>query len=176
MKNINFINALTRKQQYSLRRWWLLSWVLAGGILTVAGILHGLQVHQWYVLTAEHATFKQEVDGMRSTINAHESLRKTQQTLQQKKMKSDRIRQSLASIRARLTDIAAACAASQLETCKWHKNGVEIVLGCKNALCATQCVGQLQKVKGLGSIRLVSLSPRENGVVLATMKAQPEKV
>jgi len=176
MKNINFVNALTRKQQYSLRRWWLLSWIVAGSVIIVAGVLHGLQLHQWYVLTAERATLQQEVDDMRSALNTHESLRKMQQALQQKKVKSDRIRQSLASMRARLTDITAACAASQLETCKWHKNAVEIVLGCKDALCATQCVGQLQKVKGLGSIRLVSLSPRENGMVLATMKAQLEKV
>jgi len=174
MKNINFVNTLTHKQQYSLRRWWFLSSVLGVCILLAVTILHGLQLHQWYIFTTEHAALQREAHGMRTTMNTHESLRKEQQALQQKRAKADRVKQSLASVRARLIDIAAACATMQLETCKWHKNSVEITVGCRDGLCATQCVGQLRTVKGLNSIRLVSLSPRDGGTVLATMKAQLE--
>ena len=172
MKNINFVNTLSHKQQYALRRWWFLSVVLGIGILLVMSILHGLQVHHWYVLTAEYTVLAQQTQALRGTVQARELLSKEQKMLQQKKVKADRVKQSLALVHTRISQITAACATAQLETCKWHKNQVELVIGCKDAMAATQCVGQLQKINGLNTIRLVSLSPRENGAVLATMKAQ----
>ncbi len=172
MKNINFINTLTRQQYYALRRWWLLSGVLCVGILLVMSVLHGLQLHQWYRLRIERETLASEVTGMRAALQEHDLLSKKQQHLQQKKVKADHVKESLVSLRARLIDLTTACAGSQLESCKWHKSSVEMVVGCKDALSATECVSKVQKIKGLTGMRLVSVSPQQQGMVLATMKAQ----
>jgi hypothetical protein len=172
MKNINFINTLTHQQQYALRRWWLLSLVLSLSVLLVVGVLHGLQVHQWYLLTTEYTALLPEVEAVRTVAHRHEALSTAQKKLQQKKAKADRVKQSLALVHTRLTHITSACQTVSLEQCKWHKNQVEILVGCPDAPSATRVVEQVRKIDGLNAARLVSLSPRDQGTLLATIKAQ----
>ena len=112
---------------------------------------------------------------MRTTVQTHEMLSTEQKKLQQKKAKADRVKQSLAMVHARLTQITAACAAVSLEACKWDKDTVEIMVGCADVVSATRCVEQLQKINGLTTTRLVSLSPRQQGTLLATIKTQVSK-
>jgi|GEM_PF-3475985 len=172
MKNINFINTLTHHQHYALRRWWLLSLVLCSGALLLIGVLHGLQMHQWYLLKTEYTALLPEVETVRTTAQTREVLSTAQKKLQQKKVKADRVKQSLDTVHARLTHITTACQGASVELCKWYKDQVEIVVACTDASSATRLVEQVRKIDGLDGARLVSLSPRDQGMLLATIKAQ----
>jgi len=46
------------------------------------------------------------------------------------------------------------------------------VVACTDASSATRLVEQVRKIDGLDGARLVSLSPRDQGMLLATIKAQ----
>ncbi len=172
MKNINFIKTLSIPQQRSLRQWWFVSCALGVLCGAVALCLHGLQIYQWYTLFKESQTLQAALNGMCEQMQVYQKAQTEQQLLQQKRTKCDRVTGGMLSVHNTLTAIRTACIGTVLQSCKWNKQNIELIVDTPTAAAVTTVLAQVQKVKGLEQLRLVSLHKGAQGRLIATLRAK----
>lgn len=172
MKNINFIKTLSISQQKSLRQWWFVSCALSVLCGALVLCLHGLQIYQWHTLFKESQTLQTALNGMCGQVQIYQKAQTEQQLLQQKKTKCDRVTGGMLSVRDTLTSIRAACIGTGLQSCKSNKQNVELIFDTPTAAVATAVLAQMQKIKGLGQLRLVSLHKGAQDRHVATLRAK----
>jgi hypothetical protein len=172
MKNINFIKTPSIAQRKIMSNWWFFSCGLGLIAVTVILFLHGLQVHQWYTLSREGTALGQNLNSLSGSMTLYDHACKERQLLQEKKAKCDKISDSISQLHSRIALIKTSCASSTITSCSWSKQQVELILELADALCVTTILAQLQKVKGLEQLRLVSVTPSKEHSVVATLRCK----
>lgn len=158
MKKINIIDSLSPQQQYALQRWFYMSIVISLALLSI-GVYCIVPKFLLYISLQKDIQLMQNQIGHYAThVNEKESLKKEYDEWRMRQTKIDVYRHQLKNPYAHIAYIIAQCKDDvQLESIRFNKKEIEIVVHCKTSVQANTYVKQLNESEFFSQVKMISL-------------------
>lgn len=173
MKKINLVTTISPQKQYELQRWFYM-------IVVSSLVLLGMGAYFIIPPFLSYLTLKKDIQLMHNkmgnystNVNSKESLKKEYDEWHMREKKVTSYTQQLKNPYSHIAYIVSLCKDDiQLESVRFHKKEVEIVVQCKTSAQASFYVKQLNESPLFSQVKMISLQHNDSKKqLMCTIKA-----
>ena len=162
MKNNSLINTISPKQQYAVRRWFIISMLLLSASIIIIILLEIPQLYALRSIKKDNEMLVVQTEEFDRVMARQHKLQQEEQQFKKRQETVNQYREQLDRLIDNFSHIMYACASdSTIESLQIKNNHLELTARCTQAHHATDFIERLSQSKQFSNLTLTSLQQTE---------------